>query len=147
MHGCKNGPSGGEEGIENSRGRHLNTSLLGKGVWTNKPNTASGMHSRMSLEHRIFVSFRIKEKDIGGSEKERLTVESRRIEQIILRKKTRHIPWNQKTVVIMHPDKVPRFVHLSNTSCKGGIGRFVVWVMGVSGSIFCSDVLPKKVME
>lgn len=34
---------------ENSRGRHLNTSLLGKGVWTKSPRTASGMDSRTSL--------------------------------------------------------------------------------------------------
>ena len=87
-----------------------------------------------------------KRQHLGGSEKERLTVgESSR--QFCVLIKTCNIPWNQKTVVIMHPDKVPRFVHLSNTSCKGGIGRFVVWVMGVSGSIFRSDVLPKKVME
>jgi len=31
------------------RGKHLKTSLLGNGVWTNKPRATSGMDSRTSL--------------------------------------------------------------------------------------------------
>lgn len=56
-------------------------------------------------------------------------------------------PWNEEAVVIMNPDKVPRFIHLGYLPGEGSICGLVIRVVRVGGSIFCGDVLPQEVVE
>lgn len=50
-------------------------------------------------------------------------------------------------MVVMDPDEITRLIHLCDLASKGGVGTFVVWVVGVGGSVFGSDILPEKVVE
>lgn len=53
-------------------------------------------------------------------------------------------------MVIVHPDKITRTVHLDYFdyfACKRGVRRLVVQITPIGRSILCCDVLPEEIVE
>lgn len=50
-------------------------------------------------------------------------------------------------MIVMDPDKIARLVDFCDFACKGSVGRLVVGIVSVGRGVFCSDVLPKEIVE
>ena len=54
---------------------------------------------------------------------------------------------HKQQVIIVNPNQVTRSVNFTDSASKGSVGSFVERVVRVGRGVFCSDVLPEKIVE